>query len=314
MYPAPSEGESATPSAARPAGERGSPLSSLRSPLLASIQKNKEAKRRLHSRLCRLGVFLRILTLLNGLALLAASGYSFYIFGLRDMFDEKLDLEARARQAVEYVLMAGSGLFLLCLEQGAASNEAATRASFGLAFSGGGRLALLLCLGLISAPAIRTERSLLELYATGGAVAFLVASALLQAWFLSCAPDFRKFVVAELEQPKIQVDSSAFPQIYQRDEGTHIHLGVLLPGFASRESCTLAANCSEIKLVGDIAHLEAPYSPVDSNNSVAGPFGAFERPVTLAHPVDITVPVESRMGLGILEFRFAKGLVSPVEA
>jgi hypothetical protein len=60
--------------------------------------------------------------------------------------------------------------------------------------------------------------------------------------------------------------------------------------------------------VGDISHLEAPYSPVDSTNSVAGPFGSFQRDVQLATPVDITVPVESRMGLGILEFRFQKGV------
>lgn len=275
--------------------------------MLATIEKNKEIKRRLHGRLCRLGVFLRMLTLLNGLALITAAGYSFYMFGLHEMFDTSESLEHRARMVIELVLMAGSGLFLLCLEQGACSNEAATRAAFGLAFSGGGRLFLLFSLALASAPAIHTDRSDLELYATGGSVALLLLSALLQAWFLSCSPQYSKFVVADLEQPKIQVDSSAFPQIYQRDEGTHIHLGVLLPGFASRESCTMTANCSEITLVGDISHLEAPYSPVDSTNSVSGPFGAFNRNVSFAHPIDITVPVESRMGLGILEFRFQKG-------
>lgn len=71
-----------------------------------------------------------------------------------------------------------------------------------------------------------------------------------------------------------------------------------------------SANCSSITLVGDISHLEAPYSPVDSSNSVAGPFGSFQREVQLAAPVDITVPVENRMGLGILEFRFQKGVMA----
>ena len=132
--------------------------------------------------------------------------------------------------------------------------------------------------------------------------------ALLQAWMIGCSPDYRKYVVSDLEMQKISVDSTAFPQIYQRDEGAYLHMGVLLPGFASRESCTMSANCSRLTLVGDISHLEAPFSPVDPHNSTAGPFGPFERDVELAHPVDITVPVESRMGLGILEFKFQKGV------
>ena len=115
-----------------------------------------------------------------------------------------------------------------------------------------------------------------------------------------------------MDTPKVHVDSSAFPQIYQRDEGTHLHMGVLLPGFASRDSCTMAANCSQLTLVGEIANLEAPFSPVGPENSTNGPFGPFQRAVQLTHPVDITVPVESRMGLGILEFRFQKGLHSVV--
>ena len=45
-----------------------------------------------------------------------------------------------------------------------------------------------------------------------------------------------------------------------------------------------------------------------SSNSRQRTGTAFERDVSLAHPIDITVPVESRMGLGILEFRFQKGL------
>ena len=104
------------------------------------------------------------------------------------------------------------------------------------------------------------------------------------------------------------VDSSTFPQVYQRDEGTHLHMGVLLPGFASRETCTMAANVTSLTLTGEISNLEAPFAPIGPENSVAGPFGPFERSVTLTHPVDVAVPVESRMGLGILEFRFQKGL------
>ena len=126
-------------------------------------------------------------------------------------------------------------------------------------------------------------------------------------WLLSCAPEYRTHVVAELDTPRVQVDSTGFPQIYQRDEGAHLHLGVLLPGFASRENLQLAANTSNLTLVGEISNLEAPFSPVGPDNSTNGPFGPFQRQVQLTHPVDITVPVESRMGLGILEFRFQKG-------
>tara|TARA_B110001452_G_scaffold173312_1_gene145233 strand:- start:1159 stop:1437 length:279 start_codon:yes stop_codon:yes gene_type:complete len=82
---------------------------------------------------------------------------------------------------------------------------------------------------------------------------------------------------------------------------------VLLPGFSSRESCAMTANCSAIHLVGEVQQLEAPFAPVDEANSSAGPFGPFEREVRLAHPIDISTPVESRVGHGIFEFRFLKG-------
>ena len=41
-------------------------------------------------------------------------------------------------------------------------------------------------------------------------------------------------------------------QIYQRDEGAHLHLGVLLPGHASRDDGTVAmtANVDTVHLVG----------------------------------------------------------------
>lgn len=167
---------------------------------------------------------------------------------------------------------------------------------------------MFLCLMLVSIPAITVPLyGSIESLALAGAVALLPINALLQAWLLSCVPDFAKHTVAELNVPALTVDSSQFPQIYQRDEGECLHLGVMLPGFASRESCTMSANCSQIQLVGEIAQLESPFSPVDSSNSIAGPFGPFMRDVNLVHPVDVTNPVESKMGHGILEFRFQKG-------
>jgi hypothetical protein len=117
------------------------------------------------------------------------------------------------------------------------------RSSLGLAFGPAGRLGLFLFLALCSAPAIHCDHTTLECYASGGAVAFLIVSALLQSWMLSCAPEYRGTVVASLETQKIKTDSTpdVFPQIYQRDEGTHLHLGVLIPGFASRDTCTMYA-------------------------------------------------------------------------
>ena len=281
----------------------------LRSPLLDQVERGRDRRKKLYGRLCGLGVFLRLLTMLNGLSLLAAAGYSLYNYGAVIIGDQTVSLEARARLAVEHALMAFSGGFLWILESSTTTNEVSMRNSLGLAFSSSGRLGLFLFLGLCSAPLVNSDHGIQTFYATGGAIAFLVVSALLQAWVLSCTPEYRTQAVALLDVPKVKNDPKpdAFPQIYQRDEGTHLHLGVLIPGFASRETCTMSANCSNITLVGDVSHLEAPYSPVDSSNSVAGPFGSFSREVQLATPVDITVPVESRMGLGICEFRFQKG-------
>lgn len=283
---------------------------SLASPLLQQVERGRESRRKLYGRLCRLGVMIRLLTMLNAIAIVGAAGYSLYIRGAADLMDVSLGLEPRVRIGVEYCLCLITGTFLWLMESTTTSEEASMRSSLGLAFGPAGRLSLFLFLALCSAPAIHCDHTLIECYASGGAVAFLIVSALLQAWMLSCAPEYRGTVVASLEIQKIKTDSTpdVFPQIYQRDEGTHLHLGVLIPGFASRDTCTMSANCSAITLVGDISHLEAPYSPVDSSNSVTGPFGSFQRDVQLATPVDITVPVESRMGLGILEFRFQKGV------
>ena len=89
--------------------------------------------------------------------------------------------------------------------------------------------------------------------------------------------------------------------------GEFLHLGVLLPGFANRDSCTMTANCSQLQLVGEISQLDGPLGGIDASNSTAGPFGPFARDVNLVHPVDVTTPVKSQMGLGILELSFQKG-------
>ena len=76
------------------------------------------------------------------------------------------------------------------------------------------------------------------MYATGGAVCLLILSALLQGWMLSCVPEYRNNVVSDLETPKVSVDSSSFPQIYQRDDGSHLQLGARAPLASPRRSCT----------------------------------------------------------------------------
>ena len=69
----------------------------------------------------------------------------------------------------------------------------------------------------------------------------------------------------------------------------------------------MTANCSAVQLVGEVSQLDAPFATVDDTNSTAGPFGPFGREVQLSHPIDISTPVESRVGHGIFEFRFLKG-------
>lgn len=213
----------------------------LSSPLLQQVERGRESRRRLFGRLCRLGIMLRMITMLNAIALMGAVGYSLYIRGADELRDNSLGIEPRVRTAVEYALMALSGIFLWCLESTSTTEEAAMRSSLGLAFGASGRLGLFLFLALCSAPAIHCDHTPLEMYASGGAVAFLILSGLLQAWMLTCAPEYRGTVVAALETQKIKTDSTpdVFPQIYQRDEGTHLHLGVLIPGFASRDTCKM---------------------------------------------------------------------------
>ena len=91
--------------------------------LLARVERGREARRQLHGRLCRLGVLLRLLTFLNGLALLGAASYSMYAYGMAEVSNTSLAIEWRVRAGVEYALMALSGLFLLCLERAATTDE-----------------------------------------------------------------------------------------------------------------------------------------------------------------------------------------------
>ena len=160
-------------------------------PLLEKMEKSREARRRLYGKLCRLGIFLRLLTVLNGLALVGGAAYSFYEYGLDEASTTSTPMETRVRLVIEYLLMAGSGFFLVLHEQGATTDEAGTRSSLGMAFSSGGRLLLFVILALISAPAVHTTRSFIELVATAGPVGALLANALLQSWLISCAPEYR---------------------------------------------------------------------------------------------------------------------------
>ena len=45
---------------------------------------------------------------------------------------------------------------------------------------------------------------------------------------------------------------------------------------------------------------------LDLRQSALGPAGPFKRAVQLSHPIDVTTPVTTKVGLGIFEFSFAK--------
>ena len=292
------------------------------------------ARKDLGGRLWCAGVWLRLLTVLNGLALLAAVSYSLWLNGaLSWLQDSSVDAFVRMRTAVTWVLPLGCGFGLLVLEWHSTCDERATRRAVGCAFGGCGRCLLLLLCALVMAPLIHlhpasegkqagisgifegsrtTDGGGVELLATAGVTALTVLDALLQAWVLTCVPAYRAECVADFAPPKSShVDSSAYPQVYQRDEGAHLYLGMLLPGHTSRDDGTLAmsANVDRVHLVGEVSQLGAPFKTVDQSNASAGPFGPFERKVRLTHPVDISTPVESRVGHGIFEFRFLKGFL-----
>lgn len=285
-----------------------------------------KARRELGGRLLCVGFFLRMLTVLNGLVLCVGVAYYVYCGKIIELLQDDdisgpVDLFERIRVAITCALPFLAGLGLLLLEWQSCLAEKAARHAIGCAFGPGGRCCLLLLSALVMVPLVHPEHAappadrrfalVPEWWVTAGAAAFTLLGALLQAWLLSCAPAFRTECVADFHvanaKHRLLVDASAFPQVYQRDEGAHLHLGVLLPGFSSRESCAMTANCSSVHLVGEVQQLEAPFAPVDEANSSAGPFGPFGREVRLAHPIDISTPVETRVGHGIFEFRFLKG-------
>eukprot|EP00967_Tisochrysis_lutea_P115696 scaffold185555_cov34-Tisochrysis_lutea.AAC.3 len=151
------------------------------------------------------------------------------------------------------------------------------------------------------------EGSLLDGYVSVGAVAVTLLSGLLQALLLLCFPNYRHFCVAELVKPRFSMDASAFPQVYQRDDGGHLHLGVLLPGFSERDNLSMTVchrlfaapirhpvprpnshplvmyaslpnrpryallgsqvNTSEVELVGEVVKLEAPFGAAVDNSN-----------------------------------------------
>ena len=73
-------------------------------PLLAHVERGREARRQLHGRLCRVGVLIRLITFINGLMLLGAAGYSLYYFGIDEVSNPSYSIEWRVRSGVEYFL------------------------------------------------------------------------------------------------------------------------------------------------------------------------------------------------------------------
>jgi hypothetical protein len=262
----------------------------------SSIAAQRESKRRLLRGLWCTGVFLRLLTVVNGLSLLGSTGYVVYtqvpeLFEMTRAYGGADGIAAHVRTYIELAMPLLCGLFLLALEWGSTCSEAAVRANLGFAFSACGRFLLFVTAATVCVPAVlilpwdsleflmlavrnqsRTPRphsphhaartATLNSYRSAcpsqAAVAMLPANALLQvrlaslglphmrvellalpatcrriaqfrrgcalvhpsqAWLLSCIPEFSKHTVAELNVPNLRVDSSQFPQIYQRDEG-----------------------------------------------------------------------------------------------
>jgi len=149
---------------------------------------------------------------------------------------------------------------------------------------------------------------MLEALVGGGAVGATILNGLLQGWLLSCMPSYSKHCVADLRpSPLSAVDSSGFPQIYQRDDGSHLQLGVLLPGFSSQDHLRMTVNAREVELIGEMNALETPSSAVVDSGACSGPFGAFQRSVRLSQPIDASTPVDVQMKHGIVEYRFLKG-------
>ena len=191
------------------------------------------ARKDLGGRLWCAGVWLRLLTVLNGLALLAAVSYSLWLNGaLSWLQDSSVDAFVRMRTAVTWVLPLGCGFGLLVLEWHSTCDERATRRAVGCAFGGCGRCLLLLLCALVMAPLIHlhpasegkqagisgifegsrtTDGGGVELLATAGVTALTVLDALLQAWVLTCVPAYRAECVADFAPPKSSVGPRTYP-------------------------------------------------------------------------------------------------------
>ena len=63
------------------------------SPLLDHVERGREQRRRLYGKLCRLGVMLRMLTMLNGMALMGAVGYAIFVHGTEELTDSSKSYE-----------------------------------------------------------------------------------------------------------------------------------------------------------------------------------------------------------------------------
>lgn len=131
---------------------------------------------RLGSRLWKVGVLLRMLTLLNGVAVLFAVSYAIW----RDVIPEShndaafdwplmsrlndgvppevssyLPHNATLRNALRFGTAAAVGLAMIVLEMCTAVAEAATRSAIGLAFGATGRFWLFCVFALLCAPMVR---------------------------------------------------------------------------------------------------------------------------------------------------------------
>ena len=163
------------------------------------------------------GVFLRMLTLANSFALIGAAGYAIYtqLPALLEPASTLPEIAARARECIEFGLPLACGCFLFGLEWASACHEASACAALGIAFGAGGRFSIFLVLTILSVPAVTVlPHGSLPSLALAAAVCLLPLNALLQAWLLSCVPDFAKHTVADLNMPTLSVDSSRFPQAH----------------------------------------------------------------------------------------------------
>ena len=196
-----------------------------------------KARKELGGRLLCVGFMLRLLTVLNGVALCVGVAYYVYCSKIIEQLDDledvsdPVDLLDRIRVAITCALPFLAGLGLLLLEWQSCCAEKAARKAIGCAFGPGGRCYLLLLSALVMVPLVHLDHGappdrrlalVPEWWVTAGAAAFTLLSALLQAWLLSCAPDFRTETVADFEaasKNKLLVDASAFPQVYRACPG-----------------------------------------------------------------------------------------------